>query len=86
MCSAFRLTYHPARVLAAQQMLLAAKRSHDPAAAATKDPMIAAVDSAMLASGAFAGALQVQFTPASDVLAMLHEHVLARVSECVTGS
>ena len=68
-------------------MLLAAKHAHDPAVAApTCMAAIAAVDSAMLTSGAFENALQVHFSPASDVLAMLHEHVLARISECIAGS
>jgi hypothetical protein len=47
---------------------------------------VAALDAAVLASGAYAGAMPVQFDPAalSDALGLMHEHVLSRVKECVT--
>jgi hypothetical protein len=48
---------------------------------------VAALDAAVLASGAFSGALAVHFKPAqlSDALDTMHEHVLAALKACVNA-
>jgi hypothetical protein len=52
----------------------------------TVQERVSSLDAAVLASGAYVGALSVQFNPAAmcDALGLVHEHVLCRVKECVS--